>query len=47
MLLAMGRTADEAVQSLRFSIGWSTSEADIDKACRALPEALTQARAAF
>lgn len=47
VLLAMGRTADEAVQSLRFSIGWSTSEADIDKACRALPEALTQARAAF
>lgn len=47
VLLAMGRTPDEAVQSLRFSIGWSTTDADIDEACRALPEALTQARAAF
>ncbi|WP_040284439.1 cysteine desulfurase family protein [Tessaracoccus massiliensis] len=47
VLLAMGRTPDEAVQSLRFSIGWSTTDADIDEACRALPEALAQARAAF
>ena len=47
VLLAMGRTPDEAVQSLRFSIGWSTTDADIDEACRALPEALARARAAF
>ncbi|MFD0867477.1 aminotransferase class V-fold PLP-dependent enzyme, partial [Tessaracoccus lubricantis] len=47
VLLAMGRTPDEATQSLRFSVGWSTTEADVDELCRVLPEALAQARAAF
>ncbi|MCG6566347.1 cysteine desulfurase family protein [Tessaracoccus sp. ZS01] len=47
VLLAMGRTPDEATQSLRFSVGWSTTDADIDGLCQVLPEALQQARAAF
>lgn len=47
VLLAMGRTADEATQSLRFSVGWSSSEADIEALEKMLPEALEQARDAF
>lgn len=47
VLLAMGRTPEEAVQSLRFSLGWSTTQEDVDALCRVLPEALAQARSAF
>ncbi|MDO5677374.1 MAG: cysteine desulfurase family protein [Propionibacteriaceae bacterium] len=43
VLLAMGRTPDEAVQSLRFSVGWPTTDAEIDEACAALGEVLAQA----
>lgn len=47
VLLAMGRTADEAVQSLRFSIGRTSTQADIHALAAALPEALSTAKAAL
>ena len=47
VLLAMGRTADEATQSLRFSLGWTTTSADISRLVEVLPEALSVARSAF
>lgn len=37
VLLAMGRTAAEARSSLRISIGWSTTEADIAAAAEIIP----------
>ncbi|MBK7821256.1 MAG: cysteine desulfurase [Tessaracoccus sp.] len=46
VLLAMGRTADEATQSVRFSLGWTSTEADVDLLAAALPDALARARAA-
>lgn len=33
VLLAMGRSADEARSSLRFSLGWNTSLEDVERAC--------------
>ncbi len=47
VLLAMGRTPDEAAATLRFSTGHSTTDADIDRLEEVLPRALAQARAAF
>ena len=47
VLLAMGRTTDEATQSLRFSLGWTTTPADADRLVAVLPEALSVARSAF
>lgn len=47
VLLAMGRTADEAAQSVRFSLGWTTTRQDVDRSAAVLPEALSLARAAF
>ena len=47
VLLAMGRTPDEATQSLRFSLGRGSSSADVEALARALPPAIDQARAAF
>lgn len=47
VLLAMGRTPVEATQSVRFSVGWSTTEDDIATACRVLAESVQQARTAF
>lgn len=47
VLLAMGRTPDEATQSLRFSLGWTTVDADVDRLVDVLPEALGRARSAF
>jgi len=47
VLLAMGRSEAEAVQSLRFSLGWTTTVADVDALGSALPEALAVARTAF
>lgn len=44
VLLAMGRTVDEAGQSLRFSIGYSTTEADIARFEEVLAIAVAQAR---
>jgi cysteine desulfurase len=47
VLLAMGRTPDEATQSLRFSMGWTTTPSDVDRLVAVLPEALLVARSAF
>ncbi|MEO7589148.1 MAG: cysteine desulfurase family protein [Arachnia sp.] len=47
VLLAMGRTADEAAGTLRFSTGHSTTDADIARLEEVLPTAVRQARAAF
>ena len=44
VLLAMGRTVDEAAQSLRFSLGRTTTDADIDRFVEVLPRAVEQAR---
>jgi cysteine desulfurase len=46
VLMAMGRTADEATQSVRFSLGRTSTDADVDHLAAALPEALARARAA-
>lgn len=47
VLLAMGRSLDEAAQSLRFSLGRTTTDADVDRFHDVLPQALRAARAAF
>ncbi len=47
VLKAMGRTPDEATQSIRFSLGGTTMPADIDRLAQVLPEALSTARTAF
>ncbi len=47
VLLAMGRTVDEAAATLRFSTGHSTTDADIERLEDVLPRAVAQARAAF
>ena len=44
VLLAIGRTADEAAQSLRFSLGRTTTAADIERFEEVLPLAVEQAR---
>jgi cysteine desulfurase len=46
VLLAMGRSRSEADASLRFSFGWSTTEADADRLLAVLPGAVAQARKA-
>ena len=45
VLEAMGMPEDEARGSVRFSLGWTSTEQDIDVALAALPEALERARA--
>ncbi len=47
VLLAMGRTPDEASASLRFSLGRRTNAAAIERVLAVLPEAVDRARAAF
>ena len=47
VLLAMGRSLEVASGSLRFSLGWSTEEADVDRLLSALPGAVAAARLAF
>lgn len=42
VLLAMGRSLDEAGQSLRFSLGATSTEADVDALADALPGVLRQ-----
>lgn len=44
VLLAMGRSLADAGSSLRFSLGWSTSETDIDRLLSAFPGAVERAR---
>lgn len=46
VLLAMGRSQTEALSSLRFSLGWTTTAADIAAVVSALPDAVARARAA-
>ncbi|WP_025274279.1 cysteine desulfurase family protein [Haloglycomyces albus] len=46
VLLAMGRSEDTARSSLRFSLGWSTTQDDIDALAAALPDAVKRARSA-
>lgn len=46
VLLAMGRGEADARSSLRFSFGWSTTDADVDGLVAALPQAVAGARAA-
>jgi len=45
VLLAMGRSEREARAALRLTLGWSTTEADVDAFLAALPEAAVRARA--
>lgn len=46
VLLAMGRSLDEASQSLRFSLGRTTSEDDVARFAEVLPTAVERARRA-
>ncbi len=46
VLLAMGRSEAEAAASLRFSMGWTSTEADVAALLAALPDAVARARAA-
>ncbi|HIF93835.1 MAG TPA: cysteine desulfurase [Myxococcales bacterium] len=46
VLLAMGRSADEARASLRFSIGWGVDEEQIDRAIELLGELVPRVRQA-
>ncbi|MCC3765385.1 cysteine desulfurase [Glycomyces sp. TRM65418] len=46
VLLAMGADADDARSSLRFTLGWSTTRADVDALVAALPEAVRRAKSA-
>ncbi|MFT3970364.1 MAG: cysteine desulfurase family protein [Micropruina sp.] len=47
VLLAMGRTPDEASASLRFSLGRSTEVAAIGRVLAVIPDAVERARTAF
>ena len=44
VLLAMGYTHEQARSGLRFSLGWTTSDEDLDALAAALPEAVARAR---
>ena len=44
VLLALGRSAQESLTGLRFSIGWSTTIDDLDALATALPTVVAQAR---
>ncbi|GAA1469539.1 cysteine desulfurase family protein [Microbacterium thalassium] len=46
VVLALGRTDAEARQVLRFTLGRTSTDADVDAVLAALPEAVTRARAA-
>ncbi|WP_335987259.1 cysteine desulfurase family protein [Glycomyces sp. MUSA5-2] len=46
VLLAMGADPDDARSSLRFTLGWPTTEADVDALVAALPEAVRRAKTA-
>jgi cysteine desulfurase len=46
VLLAMGLTRDEARSSLRFSLGWSTTAAEIERAAEIIPDVWRRVRAA-
>ncbi|WP_112135315.1 cysteine desulfurase family protein [Glycomyces dulcitolivorans] len=46
VLLAMGADPDDARSSLRFTLGWPTTKADVDALVAALPEAVRRAKSA-
>ena len=46
VVLAMGRTEEEARGSLRVSFGWTSTEEDVDAILAALPDAVSRARRA-
>jgi cysteine desulfurase len=46
VLLAMGTEADDARSSLRFTLGWPTTKADVDALVAVLPEVVDRARSA-
>jgi cysteine desulfurase len=39
----MGRSEADATSTLRFSLGWSSTEADVDAVIAAIPETLERA----
>ncbi len=43
VLLAMGRSEADATSTLRFSLGWTSTEADVDAVIAAMPEVLERA----
>lgn len=47
VVLAMGGTEEEARSALRFTLGYTTTQADIDAALELLPTVFDRARAAF
>ena len=44
VLLALGRSAEESLTGLRFSLGWSTTDDDLDALATALPGVVARAR---
>jgi len=46
VLQAMGHSPEESRSAVRFSLGWTTSDWDVDAALAALPDAVARARAA-
>jgi cysteine desulfurase len=45
VLLAMGMSREHALSSVRFSLGWASTDADIDEARRVIPEVVAKLRA--
>jgi cysteine desulfurase len=45
VLIAMGRTPEETRSTVRFSLGWDTTEADIDAAIERVPAVVARLRA--
>jgi len=46
VLIALGRTEDEAIGTLRFSLGAMSTESDVDKLLEVLPGVIEKARLA-
>jgi cysteine desulfurase len=46
VLLAMGMPKHEALSSVRFSLGWASTDADVDEALRVVPEVVAKLRSA-
>src|SRR5262249_33742103 len=46
VLLAMGMPRDRALSSVRFSLGYASTDADIDEALATIPEVVAKLRAA-
>jgi cysteine desulfurase len=46
VLVAMGMPRDRALQSVRFSLGWASTDADVDEALEVVPEVVAKLRGA-